>query len=1149
MSKTVFTLIAMSVLPFAAICLAQQGTGGIYGTVTDPSGAPITAAQVTATDVATNVSTRIASNETGGYIFPRLPVGNYSVTVEHPGFKSLVRRGVVLQVDERAEVNVQLALGNTQETIEVTSDAPLVNTANATEGEVIENRRIEDLPLNGRNTLSLMYLAPNTKAQAGTSGFADRGTALSDVSINGGPSSINAFLLDGGSNNKAYLQDLNVNPTVDAIEEFKVQSGTMSAEFGFTLGGVVNMVTKSGTNTLHGTVYEFVRNNDFDARNTFAASITPYRYNQFGGAIGGPVWIPKVYNGKNKTFFFFNFEHWQYAYANSIITTVPTAAQRAGNFSQLFTATGALIPIYDPSTTMPNPNGSGYVRTPFPGNIIPPSEVNPISVKYLSYLPLPNQTPSNAYTQANNLIALAPAALHMNQFPIKIDQHFSDKDTMFVRFFYYQEYNNNGGGEIWSSPLWDYRYDYYTAHNLTINETHTFSPTLVNDIHLSLARNFLGTTAASYMSGITATLGLPASIPDLEIPVVSAGLPGNAATDVTRRGETTWQLVDNLTWVRGNHTLKLGFDTRIQQSNNYQPSSESGSYTFASALTGNPQVPSGTGSSTATFMLGQVSSATIATFLGESESGYSISPYVQDDYRIRPNLTLNLGLRWDFQPWATERHNGLSSFEPNVVDGVNGLQGAVVYAGHGFSGSPLGGTRLSSFGPRAGFAWDIKGNGKTVFRGGYGIYYINVVQRDLFGSTSGFANTTTTYSPAGGNSNYPAFNWSQGLPSPPIQPLGSALGPAAFLGQAVTYDQSGAAVPRAQEWNASLQRQLPGNLEVELNYSGNHADHLVSGGYNLNQLNPSYLSDGNALQNSVPNKYAGVVPGSLGAATITLQQSLLPYPYYTTITVRDPHLGDSIYHAGYVTVKKRFSNGLVLLGSYTKSKLISNSVLIPDNFGSLLESNASFGQSGLAAFQNGLYNRAAERSLDPTNVPSRTIVSAVYELPIGKGKIVNIDNPALNAIAGGWQLQGIFTGQAGLPLIITGANNNVATRPNSTGQSAKLSNPTQYEWFNTAVFVNPPSYTYGNVGRTLPDVSGPGLITLDASVIKNIHLVERASLQIRGEFINATNHVNLGMPNVTFVPGTNGLNSSSTFGTITSAGSARVIQLGAKIVF
>jgi hypothetical protein len=331
---------------------------------------------------------------------------------------------------------------------------------------------------------------------------------------------------------------------------------------------------------------------------------------------------------------------------------------------------------------------------------------------------------------------------------------------------------------------------------------------------------------------------------------------------------------------------------------------------------------------------------------------------------------------------------------------------------------------------------------------------------------------------------------------------------------------------------------------VEVAYSGNHANHLISGSYDLNQLNPAYLSNGNALQNTVKNPYAGIVPGSLGASTITLLQSLKQFPYYTSVTVRDPHLGSSIYHSGLLSVNKRFTNGLVLLASYTKAKLISDSVSIPVNFGSALESNAT-----ISGYQNGLYNRRAERSIDPTDVAQRFVLSGVYELPVGKGKALNISNPLLNAVIGGWQTQGILTIQGGLPLAITGANNNLATRPNSTGQTAKLSDPNQYAWFNTSVFVNPPNYTYGNAPRTLPDVRGPGAVNIDASLIKSFHIWERFGIELRGEAFNAVNHVNLGMPNTAFVAGANGTNTSSTFGTITSALASRTLQLGAKVNF
>src|SRR5579883_2637116 len=393
----------------ATLSYSQQGRGLIFGTVTDASGAPVPGAKIKVTNIDTNTVTTAVTGGQGDYQTPELPVGNYRLDVDQPGFKSAARTGIVLQVGQRAELNVQLLVGSVEEKVVVSADAPLVDTSTATVGSVVENKRIEELPLNGRNALALMFLTPDVKSQAGAtnSGFADRGTALSSVSINGGPSSVNNFLLDGGNNNQSFVQDLNVNPTVDAIQEFRVQSGVMSAEYGFTLGGVVNIVSKSGTNDIHGTAYEFVRNNAFDARNTFAPSVPPYRYNQYGGAIGGPLWIPKVYNGRNRTFFFFNIEQWQYTLGSNPIATVPTAQQRAGDFSNLRDASGNLIVIYDPATTRANPNGSGFIRDPFPGNIIPANRLDPVVQNYYKLVPLPNRAPTNVFTQANNYLASA----------------------------------------------------------------------------------------------------------------------------------------------------------------------------------------------------------------------------------------------------------------------------------------------------------------------------------------------------------------------------------------------------------------------------------------------------------------------------------------------------------------------------------------------------------------------------------------------------------------------------------------------------------------------------------------------------------------------------------------------------------------------
>ncbi|MBV8817853.1 MAG: carboxypeptidase regulatory-like domain-containing protein, partial [Acidobacteriaceae bacterium] len=689
----VFTLVALHTLN------AQQGRGLIFGTVTDPSGAPIPAAQVQVTNVDTNAITTAVSGAQGDYQTPELPIGHYRVSINQSGFKEVIRTGIVLQVGQRAEVNLQLTVGSVEEKIEVTADAPLVDTSTATVGQAVENKRIEELPLNGRNALALMFLTPDVKSQAGAtnSGFADRGTALSSVSINGGPSSVNNFLLDGGNNNQAFVEDLNVNPTVDAIQEFRVQSGVLSAEYGFTLGGVVNIVSKSGTNDIHGTAYEFVRNNDFDARNTFAPGVPPYRYNQYGGAIGGPIWIPKVYNGRNKTFFFFNIEQWQYTLGSNPIVTVPTAAERAGDFSNLRDATGKLIVIYDPQSTRTNPSGSGVIRDPFPNNIIPANRLDPVVQNYYKLVPLPNRTPTNAFTHANNYIADASQHEHMEQYLPKVNHYFSEKNSAFFRFMYFNHFNDNGGN-IYTAPILAYRYDNLEARNAVFSDTHTFSPTLFNDFRLDLARNYFPFKNASYGLGIPQQLGLPASVPPYEVPQISAGLPATSDQSVGVRGQTTWQFFDAVTWVRGAHSIKVGVEGRIQNSNNFQPTNLSGNYSFASTLTGNPQSQAGTGSSTATFDLGSVSSATIVTGVGQSAQGYSISGFVQDDWRATRKLTVNIGLRYDSQPWPVERHNGISGFLPSVTNPQNGLKGAMGYAGKDFGQTPYTSSPLA-FGP------------------------------------------------------------------------------------------------------------------------------------------------------------------------------------------------------------------------------------------------------------------------------------------------------------------------------------------------------------------------------------------------------------------------------------------------------------------
>ena len=756
--------------------------------------------------------------------------------------------------------------------------------------------------------------------------------------------------------------------------------------------------------------------------------------------------------------------------------------------------------------------------------------------------PDPNITPvgAGAFTQSNNYLSVNRGMQNMKQYTIRGDHRFSDRDSMYARFTYYNAYTNNCPCTFPSFAL-NGRYDNFGTRNIAFDEIHTFSPRLINELRIGVARQDFPFQSASYGQDWPQKLGLPSSVPNTVFPTIANGYTSLGNPTVGFRGALTWDATNTATLLLDTHSIKIGAEYRLLFGNNYQTSAPSGSFNFAAGLTGNPQNQTGTGSTYADFLLGGVSSATGVTNIGESQKGYTLSGFVQDDWRARRNLNINMGLRYDYQQPPYERNCGTSNFNPTAINPLDKLPGLYQYACKDYSKTFLN-PDYKNFGPRVGFAWVPFSKSKFVIRAGYAIFFPGTFNINYFGNTAGYASTTTTYSAPGGNGNLPAFQLGQGFPTPLTQPLGSVLGPSYLLGSAVTYDQSIQKTPMSQQWNFSVQKQMFGGWVVDVSYTGNRGTHLVAGNYNLNQLDPQYESLGNALSNSVTNPYAGIVPGSLGNATISRQQSLLAYPYYTSVTVRNPHLGNSMYHAGLLTVQKRMSKGLTFLASYTKAKLIDDSVASPINFGAIEQVNNN-------NYQNGAYNRGLERALDPTDIPQRVALSVVYKLPFGRGQRFDTDNRFGNFIVGGWQTQTIVTLQRGHPILISGANNNLATRPNSTGASPKLPDPTQYEWFNTAAFVNPPGYTFGNIGRTLPDARNPGFFNCDLSLIRNFRITERMSLQFRLEAFNLDNHTNLGFVSGGFSPGVNGLNSNSTFGTINSARAPRIIQLGMKLNF
>ena len=670
-----YKFLALLVLTILS-AFGQQGRGTILGTVSDPSGAPVAGAAVKVINLATNVGLETQTTGEGLYQAPNLAVGEYTVTVEKAGFRKVVRSGLQLQVDQRAQVDVRLDVGQVSESVEVRGEAPLVDTSSTSIGKVVDQKRVSELPLNGRNALALTLLTPSVKSNAGptSSGFADRGIQLSSISINGGPNAMNGQLLDGGNNIQSYIGEVAINPGVDSVEEFKVQSGGMSAEYGFTAGGVINMVTRSGTNRLHGTLYEFLRNDALDARNTFAGTKPPFRYNQFGASVGGPVI-------KNRTFFFGNWEEYRYRRSQVRIGSFPTVGQRIGNFSDLRAVnTGLLIPIFDPYSTQGS--GAGVTRQAFPGNVIPPTLIDPVSKAINEFYPVPNRTPTDAFTNANNFQTNASEIQQMRQYTMKGDHRFSDKNSIFGRysFFNHRTDNGAGGATIYPNEVVSKRDDNLKNWNVVLSDTHVISPTIVNELRVGATRGYFPFVVRSFGGGWPQKLGLPSIVPADTFPAIGNGLTGFNTGTAGLRGSLNWQFLDQVNIVRGAHSMKMGFDLRLLQGHNLQRSAPSGSYSFAQGLTGNPLAPAGTGSAYATYLVGAVSTASVTTHLGESQVTHSISGYFQDDWKLSRRLTVNLGLRYDFQSQAVERNNGTTNFDP-FCKLPNGLAGCTVFAG------------------------------------------------------------------------------------------------------------------------------------------------------------------------------------------------------------------------------------------------------------------------------------------------------------------------------------------------------------------------------------------------------------------------------------------------------------------------------------
>ncbi len=1133
----------------AATVLAQSFGGTVTGTVKDSTGAVIAGVKVVLTNAATNEQRTQTSADTGNFTFPLVPPGEYRLEAETSGFKKFVRAGVTVNVQQQVVIDAVLQVGDVTESVQVTGETPLLQPTTSSLGQVVNNRQITDLPLVGRNTLSLIGLTAGAQPIGNFGGIPARTNAYNQgfFSTSGSQVLTNETLIDGVPANAALFNAPAFVPVVDAVQEFKVQTSNFSAEFGRTGGGLVNIVTKSGANQLHGTAYEFFRNDHLDANNFFnnraGTKKAQNTMNQFGGTVGGPVLIPGAYDGRDKTFWFFNYEGLRERRGLSQLFTIPTSPQLQGDFSGVFNAAGQLIVISDPFTTRPDPaNPSRILRDPFGGNRIPANRVDPVASRARAFYPAPN-TAGNRVTNASNFIGSGSAPNTQDQVTVRLDHSIRQQHRLSGRFSLSNvqrgavDFFGNGAG--WVNPGGGGVPLTFNARNASLDYTDTITPTLLFNFRYGFVRQFVFKTPALTGLDLT-TLGFPATFnQQVFLNAMPAFQPSGyralapATQDLIHRADNTHSTAAAITKVLSRHTLKTGVDLRFIPIGELQPNAPQGVFNFDARFTGEP---------VASFLLGVPNSGSVDFNPAVSISSRYYGAYLQDDWRLSSKLTLNLGLRYDVETGRNERYNRLSWFDPSAANpvaskvGSSDLRGGLRFAGADGNSRRQKDTDLNNFGPRFGFAYTL--TPKTILRGGYGMFYLPLTGDDTgrnLGGEGFFASTAFVSSLDGGNT--PADRLSNPFPNGLNQPPGSTLGLLTLLGQDIITVYRDDRIGYSQEWNFNVQRELPGNFMVDLAYAGSKGNKLPVD-IQLNQLPDRYLSLGSALLEPVDNPFFGLVSvGTLSQRRVTRGQLLRPFPEFTNVNVRAVHEGNSIYHSMQMKVERRFSRGFSLLAAYTVSKLLTDT-------GSRLSIN--FSSPG---FQNS-NNLRGERAPGNVDIPQRLVLSYNWELPFGPGRAVLGDvRGVAGKVIGGWQVNGITTVQSGVPLGLGTSVNQTnsfggGSRPNSTGKSARLSGATVdrlNRYFDTSAFTQPPQFTFGNVARTLPDVRAPGIVNFDFSVIKNTRFTEQRYLQFRAEFFNVLNNTNFGGPGTTL--------GNSTFGVISSAADARVIQLGLKMVF
>jgi hypothetical protein len=1122
-------------LPFCSAG-AQTTTGTVTGTVNDSTRAVIVGAEVRLTNTGTGVMRKATTDQAGNFRFLLLPSGVYSLEAEIKGFKKFRRDGIIVEVDRSMAVPVTLEVGQVTETVEVRGGTPLLEPNTATLGTVMDRRKVEDLPLSGRNTFGLANLIPTVRGIGYFGGALLSTWRMGQVTVGGGGPMANGFQIDGIANEKMTDFSAMAFLTVDATQEFKVETNAMSAEFGRTGGGIITVISKSGTNEFHGVAFDFLRNNVMNSQEYFANAagrpLGPVRVNQFGGTLGGRII-------KDKLFFFGNYEGYRERRSTTQTITSPTAQERGGDFSNLRAANGSLITVYDPSTTRPNPASPGtYIRDPFAGNVIPGARISPVAANALKYYPMPN-LPGLPYTHAQNLFQQASIPIDKDAWGVRIDYNLAASRRLSGRYtrdaldWGFANYFNNIADV-------DGRHIFIPRQSAFLQFTDTLTPTLLIDAKIGVNRE--NEHSVSPAAGFdVASLGFPASYAKaIQKKGPGPGFPIFGIADATTFGRSdsngnpssTGSFSVGITKIRGKHSLKSGWEQRLYRRCDWGTNFNSGSFSFSRGFTQgpNPLVASTTaGYGVASFLLGTPSSGQVGMSGDTAVSMNFTALYFQDDWKVTPKLTLNLGLRWEYEGPARDRFNTYPNFDPSITSPLQApgmsLKGGNVWPESG--GLPKGLTERSmkNLGPRLGFAYHAKP--KTVVRGGYGIMYIPTFgPSGLTATGAGFLLSTPMVTTLDGGLT-PQNTLNNPFPDGLLQLTGSSLGAMTSVGASAAGQLRNVHRGYTQQWNLTIQHEPWPNWLFEAAWVGNHGSRLITNGLNLNALPDQYLSLGSQLLTTVSNPFYGIIKtGTLSAATVTRRQLLLPFPQFTAVSGGSGYLGNSIYHAFALKVEKRFSQGFSLLAAYTASKLIED-----------LQGTGRPGAVGGTGIQN-WNNLRGERARSYQDIPQRLVLTALWEVPYKPA------NPILKQVLGGWQVNGITTIESGRPIGLVASISNGGNRPNSTGNSAKLDNPTLAKWFDTSAFTQPAPFTYGNVSRTLPDVNSDGMFNMDFSVFKTFPLTERFKLQFRAEAFNLTNTPTFEVPGQTL--------GSATFGVVTATAftpKPREVQLALKLIF